>query len=640
MTAKNYHQTNPPDDLRLITCGSVDDGKSTLLGRLLWEAGVVKLDHWHQLNRASLIYGSQQGEIDYALLLDGLQAEREQGITIDLAWRYLITKERRFEIADCPGHEEYTRNMVSGALSAQAAILLLDVRQGITSQTRCHALILSLLGVQEIAIAINKMDLVEFAEQPFLSLVGEVKTLFRKINDLIQPLDKPKSNPNLTAIALCARAGDNIINNSPRMGWYRGPSLLAWMKYVKPVRSNPNAAPNLPLRLSIQAVLRDMQNPRWRWLFGFVLAGEINPHQSIMIQPSQQVSEIAYLGLGGKAISRGVKGEAVTLRLKDERDVGRGDILTLPNQSAPLSNEFTAYLIRLNEQPLNLDHRYKINLAGQTAQAIIKSIDHQLDEDRLQIVQAESFAGNSIFSVKLILDRPLVYHSFWQEPWLGKFILIDRLSHQTLALGLISQGSNHQANLTTQTSLITPQLRASLKQHKAGVLWFTGLSGAGKSTIANRVEVRLHRQGLHTTLLDGDNIRQGLNRDLGFGEADRMENIRRIAEVAKLMADAGLLCLTAFISPFQNERDLARQLIGGDRFVEIFIDAPLNECERRDPKGLYSKARAGEIANFTGIDQPYEPPLEPEIRIDTLTQPPEEAANRIITWLSQHGFFQ
>jgi bifunctional enzyme CysN/CysC len=600
--------------VRAITCGSVDDGKSTLIGRLLWDLGQVPDDQRAALEADSARHGTQGTAIDFALLVDGLSAEREQGITIDVAWRYLETARARIILADCPGHEQYTRNMATGASTADAAILLVDARHGIQTQTRRHAQILALMGVRRVALAINKMDLVGFSEARFDAVVGEFRPTAERLG--LEPL----------AVPISALGGDHVTGRSAAMPWYGGPTLLDWLE-----DTGADDTGDRPFRMAVQWVNRP--SPDFRGLAGMVAAGTVAPGDRVKLLPSGRESRIARVLLGDRDLPRAVAGQSVTLTLADALDAARGDVVAAAGDPPQAADQFEATLVWMAEQPLVPGRSYLLKLGTATVPATVKAPKYRIDVNSGEQLAAKTLALNEIGVAEVATARALVFEPYAESRDLGGFILIDRDSLATVAAGMIHFALRRAQNVHWQALEVSREARASLKGQRPAVLWFTGLSGAGKSTIANLVEKKLLAMGRHSYLLDGDNVRHGLNRDLGFTAADRVENIRRVGEVAKLMADAGLVVITAFISPFRAERRMVREMMAPGDFLEIFVDTPLAEAERRDVKGLYAKARAGKLANFTGIDSPYEPPEAPELRLDTTALGPEAAADRVVAAL-------
>lgn len=600
--------------LRFITCGSVDDGKSTLIGRLLYESKVLFEDQLGQLEADSKKLGTQGEELDFALLVDGLSAEREQGITIDVAYRFFATEKRKFIVADTPGHEQYTRNMVTGASTADLAVILIDARQGLLTQTRRHSYLVSLLGIRKVVVAINKLDLVSYSQAVFERIEAEYRAFAAQIG--LQ---------DIQCIPLSALRGDNMLETSPNTPWYQGPSLLAHLEDVPLEQARQNQA---PFRLPVQWVNRP--NLDFRGYCGNVAAGSVRVGERIRVLPSGQQSEITcILGSAGEQ-QQALCGQAVTLTLKDEIDISRGDLIALADAPPAVADQFEATLVWMDEEALLPGRPYLMKIGCRTVGMSCANLKHRVDVNSLEHLAAKTLELNGIGVCNLHLDRPIAFDAYADNRDTGGFIVIDRLSNRTVGAGMLHFALRRAQNVHWQAIDVNREAHAALKGQAPRMLWFTGLSGAGKSTIANLVERKLHALGRHTYLLDGDNVRHGLNRDLGFTEADRVENIRRVSEVARLMLDAGLITLVSFISPFRAERDMARGLAGDGNFLEIFIDAPLALAEQRDPKGLYLKARRGELKNFTGIDSPYEPPVAPDIHIDTQHETAEAAAERIV----------
>ena len=609
------------DLLRFITCGSVDDGKSTLIGRLLYDSRMIFEDQLAALERDSLSIGTQDGALDFALLVDGLAAEREQGITIDVAYRFFATERRKFIVADTPGHEQYTRNMVTGASTADAAVILIDARKGVLTQTRRHSYLVSLLGIRHVAVAVNKMDLVGYSESRF----EEIEAAYREFAARIG-LD------DVTCIPVSALRGDNMLGPGTDTPWYGGPSLMHWLESVE---VDADAAAQRRFRLAVQWVNRP--NLDFRGFSGMVASGSVRPGDRVRILPAGRTTRIlSILGAGGQC-DEARAGESITVTLTDEIDVSRGDVIAAADAPADVAAQFEATVIWMSEQPLLRGRSYLVRLGTRTVSGTISPIKHRVDVNTLERLAAERLELNEIGVCELELDQPVAFEPYADDRALGGFILIDRITNHTVGAGLINFALRRAINVHWQALDVDRAARAALKGQKPAVLWFTGLSGAGKSTIANRVEKRLHAAGRHTFLLDGDNVRHGLNKDLGFTDQDRVENIRRIAEVARLMSDAGLIVLVSFISPFRSERRMARTLMAEGEFLEIFVDTPLNVAEARDEKGLYAKARRGEIRNFTGIDSPYEPPEQPEIHLDTTRIAADDAADRIVAALATPG---
>jgi bifunctional enzyme CysN/CysC len=603
--------------LRFITCGSVDDGKSTLIGRLLFESKAIFEDQLSALESDSRRVGTQGEGLDFALLLDGLAAEREQGITIDVAYRFFSTEKRKFIVADTPGHEQYTRNMVTGASTADLAVILIDARKGLLTQTRRHSYLAHLIGIEHLVIAVNKMDLVGFDRARFDSIVAE----YRAFADSIDI-------GSFQAIPMSALAGDNITARSERTPWYQGPALIEHLESVEV--GDPGQAP-AAFRMPVQWVNRP--NLNFRGFAGLIAAGKVEPGDRIRIMPSGKTSRVSRIAAFEGDLPQAVAGQSVTLCLEAEIDCSRGDVIVAADAPAQIADQFEAALVWMADEPLLPGRPYWLKLATQTATVTVQAPKYQINVNTLEHLAAKTLELNAIGIVNLSTDRPVVFEPYAASRELGAFILIDKLSNATVAAGMIHFSLRRSQNIHWQALDISRESRARLKNQKPAVLWFTGLSGAGKSTIANLVEKKLHRMNRHTFLLDGDNVRHGLNKDLGFTKADRVENIRRVGEVARLMTDAGLIVITAFISPFRAERQMVRDMIARGEFIEVFVDTPLVEAERRDVKGLYKKARAGDLANFTGIDSPYEAPTAPEIRIDTLRMTPQQAADAIVEHL-------
>ncbi len=607
--------------LRFLTCGSVDDGKSTLIGRLLYESKMLFEDQLAAVESDSKKWGTQGDSIDFALLVDGLAAEREQGITIDVAYRFFSTERRKFIVADTPGHEQYTRNMVTGASTADAAILMVDARKGLLAQTRRHSYLVSLLGIRHIVVAINKMDLVGYEQARFDAIVADYRTFAAEAG--VRPA---------RFIPLSAFKGDNIVEPSANMPWYRGESLMAYLEAVEVDETRMQRA---ALRLPVQWVNRP--NLDFRGFAGTIAAGVVRPGDRIRVQPSGRESRVARIVSMEGDLPVAVAGQSVTLTLTDEIDISRGDLLSAADAPAQIADQFECTLVWMADEPLLPGRPYLMKIGTQTVTATVTSIKYQLDVDSREQLAARTLELNAIGVCNLSLDRPIAFDAYEDNRDTGGFILIDRLSNGTVGAGMLHFALRRAHNIHLQPVEVDKAARAALKRQKSCVIWLTGLSGAGKSTIANLVEKKLHAMGRHTYLLDGDNVRHGLNKDLGFTDADRVENIRRIGEVAKLMADAGLIVLTAFISPFRAERRLARELMPEGEFFEVYVDTPLAVAEERDVKGLYKKARRGELKNFTGIDSPYEEPENPELRIDTGHRSADQAADDIIAHLRVGG---
>ena len=609
--------------LRFITCGSVDDGKSTLIGRLLYESKMIFEDQLTALEQDSKKVGTQGENIDFALLVDGLAAEREQGITIDVAYRFFATEHRKFIVADTPGHEQYTRNMATGASTADLAVLLIDARQGVLTQTKRHAFIASQLGVRHIVLAVNKMDLVDYSEKVFNEIVDDFKTFADQLDI-----------PNLHAIPVSALAGDNVVDGSRYMPWYEGPSLLGYLEGID-VEAEETS---LPFRMPVQWVNRPDLD--FRGYAGRVAGGIVRPGDDVRVLPSGKQSKIARIVTMDSDLDEGVSGQSVTLTLTDEIDISRGDVIATSETPPEISDQFDTTIIWLSEEPMLPGRSYRMKTSSRLVSATVNAPKHKTDVNTLQKLPAKTLQLNEIGNCTLAVDRPIAFDSYNENRQTGSFILIDRMTNNTVGMGMINFPLRRAANIHWQNLDINKAANAEQKGQSPAVLWFTGLSGSGKSTIANEVQRRLFASGRHSFILDGDNVRHGLNRDLGFTDADRVENIRRVAEVSKLMVDAGLITLVSFISPFRAERDLARNLMEEGEFIEIFVNTPLSVAETRDPKGLYKKARAGNLKNFTGIDSPYEAPENPEIEINTDDMSLEDAAERVINGLIERGIIE
>jgi bifunctional enzyme CysN/CysC len=601
------------DTLRFITCGSVDDGKSTLIGRLLWESKQVFEDHLSALEKDSTRYGTQGEAMDLALLVDGLQAEREQSITIDVAYRFFATPRRRFVVADTPGHEQYTRNMATGASTSELAVIVVNASKGLQTQTHRHARIVALLGIRHLVMAVNKMDLVGWDENVFSQIVEDFQPVVRELGfESFQP------------IPVSALNGDNVTERSSATPWYAGPTLLSCLEEVDVTRG----AADLKFRMAVQFVNRPTQD--FRGYCGRIASGEVKVGDRVRVVPGGMESRVKSIVAWQAELPAAAMGESITLCLEDEVDVSRGNVIAAASDPAELSDQFEARVLCLSEHPLMAGRSYLLNLHTCQAAATITAIKHQVDVKTGSHLAARALGMNDIGVVNLSTDRPVPFEAYDRCRRLGGFILVDRLTNQTVGAGMIDFALRRAANIHWQAVDINKSVRAKQKLQKPVCLWFTGLSGSGKSTIANLLEKRMFVAGKHTYMLDGDNVRHGLNRDLGFSEADRIENIRRVTEVARLLVDAGLVVLVSFISPYRAERELARSRFEPGEFVEVFVDTPIEECERRDPKGLYAKARRGELANFTGIDSDYEPPESPEIRLDTMSESVEACVNRIL----------
>ncbi len=603
----------PDSLLRVLACGSVDDGKSTLIGRLLFECGSIPEDVMVVLERDSRRFGTVENGVDYALLVDGLAAEREQGVTIDVAYRYFETPRRRFILADAPGHQQYTRNMATGASNADLAILLVDARKGLLVQTRRHAAIATMLGIRQVVLAVNKMDLVGFDQAVFGQMVGAFETLRAQLNGIV-----------VTAIPVCARDGDNVTEPGSRMAWYDGPTLLTALEGAD---DGSGTDPDRPFRMPVQIVSRPDHS--FRGYAGTVASGVLRPGDAVVNAVSRIEARVERIVTMDADLESALPGQAVTVVLDREIDVSRGDVL-VSGPLPELAEQITARVVWMDETPLFRGRAYLFLLGTSAVVGTITEITSRLDIDTLGEETARELHVNEIGVVHISLSQPVACEPYAVSRELGGFILVDRLTRGTVGAGMVVDVLSARSPIYWHHLDVDKTARAGLKGQLPSVLWFTGLSGAGKSTIANLVEKRLHAQGRHTMILDGDNVRHGLNRDLGFSEADRVENIRRVAEVAKLFVEAGLVVLVSFISPYRAERSLARDCVEEGEFLEIFVDTPVDECRRRDPKGLYQKADAGQIRNFTGVDAPYEEPLSPEIRLRTLEASPEELAEQVV----------
>jgi len=599
--------------LRFLTCGSVDDGKSTLIGRLLYDSKMIFEDQMAALEADSKKVGTQGGEIDFALLVDGLAADREQGITIDVAYRFFSTDTRKFIVADTPGHEQYTRNMVTGASTADAAIILIDARKGVLTQTRRHSYLVSLLGIRHVVVAINKMDLVDYCQDTFDAIVADYRQFAAGFDF-----------HDMQAIPLSGLEGDNVLQASPHTPWYSGPSLMQYLDTVDIRDPRERGA----LRLPVQWVNRP--NLDFRGFCGRLAGGCVRPGDAVRVLPSGVQTRVKAVYTGFEEVAEACVGDAITLTLADEVDASRGDVLVAAEAPPEVADQFEAKLLWMSEHAITPGRQYLLKLATKEVTATITEIKYRVDVNTGAHLAAKTLALNGIASVRLSTSAPLVFEPYQVNRSLGSFILIDKLTFETVGAGMIEFALRRASNIHWQALELNKATRAAQKHQAPKCIWFTGLSGSGKSTIANLLEKRLHAEGKHTYLLDGDNVRHGLNRDLGFTEADRVENIRRVAEVARLMVDAGLVVLVSFISPFCSERRMARELFGEGEFVEVFVDTPIEDCEKRDVKGLYAKARKGELKNFTGIDSPYEAPESPEIRLLTEQDSAEACVEQIL----------
>ena len=609
------------DLLRFIACGRVDDGKSTLIGRLLHDAGLVPEDQLAAAAADSRKFGTRGRDLDLALLLDGLQAEREQRITIDVAYRFFATARRRFIVADAPGHEQYTRNMATGASTSEAAVVLVDARRSIAPQTHRHSFIVSLLGIRHVILAVNKMDLVGWDEGRFAAITGDYLDFARKIG-----ID------DVRCVPVSALVGANVLSPSEEMPWYRGPALLDLLESMEVSTDSAGRA----FRMPVQWVNRP--DPDFRGFSGTIASGTVRPGDRVVACPSERESTVERIVTGDGDLDAACAGQSVTLVLADEIDVGRGDLLADPGDPPAATDQFAAHLLWMHEDPLLPERQYLLKIGTRVTTAQVTALRYRIDVSTVEHVAARTLALNEVGYGNLALDEAVAFDPYRAVRETGGFILIDRFTNATVGAGMVDFGLRRADNLTRQDLDVGKEQRARHKGQRPCILWFTGLPASGKSTTANRVEKKLAALGRHSYLLDGDNVRLGLNRDLGFTDADRVENIRRVAEVAKLFVDAGLLVLVSFISPFRDERRMARELVEEGEFVEIFVDTPLEECERRDPKGLYRKARAGEIVNFTGIDSAYEPPDNAEIVLKTVDRSVEELSDEVVDHLRRGGY--
>ena len=600
--------------LRFITCGSVDDGKSTLIGRLLYDSKMIFEDQLAALEADSKKVGTQGQEIDFALLVDGLAAEREQGITIDVAYRFFATEKRKFIVADTPGHEQYTRNMVTGASTADLAVILIDARKGVLVQTRRHSYLAHLIGIKNIVLAVNKMDLIGYDQARYEAIVEDYRAFATGIGIT-----------QFTAMPISGFKGDNITGPSPNTPWYTGPSLISFLETVPLDETSDQGK---PFRLPVQWVNRP--NLDFRGFSGMIATGVVKPGDTVRVLPSGKTSTVTRIVTFDGDLEEAVAGQSITLCLADEVDCSRGDVIAIADSPPQVADQFEATIVWMADEALIPGRSYWLKLGAQMVTAQVHAPKYQVNVNTMEHLAAKTLELNAIGVANITTDKAVVFEPYTESRDLGGFILIDKLTNATVAAGMLHFSLRRSQNVHWQALDITREKHADLKNQSPAVLWFTGFSGAGKSTIANLVEKKLVRMNRHTFLLDGDNVRHGLNKDLGFTEADRIENIRRVGEVAKLMTDAGLIVLTAFISPFRSERQMVRDIMKSGEFIEIFVDTTLADAEARDVKGLYKKARAGQLANFTGIDSPYEPPLDPEIRIDTTKLTPEQAADLIV----------
>ena len=600
--------------LRFITCGSVDDGKSTLIGRLLYDSKMIFEDQLEALQADSKRVGTQGQEIDFALLVDGLAAEREQGITIDVAYRFFATEKRKFIVADCPGHEQYTRNMFTGASTADLAIMMIDARKGVLVQTRRHSYLCNLIGIKNIVLAVNKMDLVDYSQQVFDEIVADYTAFAHEIGI-----------KSFTAMPISGFKGDNITTLSENTPWFTGQPLI---EHLESVELDLTTDQTKPLRLPVQWVNRP--NLDFRGFSGLISSGSVKPGDAVRVLPSGKTSTVTKIVTLDDELDEAVAGQSVTICFADEVDCSRGNVIAVADAPPEVSDQFEATIVWMDDDPLHVGRAYWLKLGTQTVSVTVQQPKYTVNVNTMEHLAAKTLELNAIGVAELATDKPIVFEPYALSRTLGGFILIDKITNRTVGAGMLHFSLRRAQNVHWQATDIGREEHAGLKNQKARVLWFTGLSGSGKSTIANEVEKSLNLMNRHTFLLDGDNVRHGLNKDLGFTEADRIENIRRVGEVAKLMADAGLIVLTAFISPFRVERDMVRAMLPDAEFIEIFVDTPLEVAEARDVKGLYKKARSGALKNFTGIDSPYEPPLNPEIRVNTVEMTATEAAEYIV----------
>jgi bifunctional enzyme CysN/CysC len=608
-------QRNKPT-LRFITCGSVDDGKSTLIGRLLFDSKAIFDDQLASLENDSRQFGTQGEKMDLALLVDGLQAEREQGITIDVAYRFFATDKRRFIVADTPGHEQYTRNMATGASTAQLAVILIDARKGVLTQTRRHSRIVAMMGIRHVVLAVNKMDLMGFSPTVFDAIVSEYQQFAKDLGFVTSQ-----------AIPLSGLDGDNVLQRSAQTPWYTGPSLMTYLDTVDVWQRPERQA----FRMPVQWVNRP--NLDFRGFCGTVAEGHVKPGDAVRVMPSGVQTHIKQVWCGFDDVPQALQGQAITLTLAHEVDASRGDVLVAADRPAEVADQFEAKLLWMSEHAMTPGRQYMLKLAAKEVSATVTAIKYRQDVNTGAHLAAKTLGLNEIACVNLSTGAPVVFEPYAVNPVLGSFILIDKLTFETVGAGMLDFALRRASNIHWQALEVSKQSREQLKLQKAQCVWLTGLSGSGKSIIANLLEKRLHSMGKHTYVLDGDNVRHGLNRDLGFTEADRVENLRRVGEVARLMVDAGLVVIVSFISPFKADRDWARGLFAPGEFTEVFVDTPLVECEKRDVKGLYAKARSGELKNFTGIDSPYEAPLAPDVRLDTTELSPEACVSLLMAHL-------
>ena len=619
-TLEADRQATAKGQLRFLTCGSVDDGKSTLIGRLLYDTKLIFEDQLATLERDSKKHGTTGEDIDFALLVDGLEAERQQGITIDVAYRFFNTDKRSFVVADTPGHEQFTRNMATGASNCDLAVILVDARKGILTQTKRHSYICSLLGIRNVVLAVNKIDLMAFDEDVFDRIVADYR-----------PFAEPLGFQTLKPIPMSARFGDNVTSRSPRMPWYAGPTLL---EHLESIDIDADAVKK-PFRFPVQWVNRPDLD--FRGFSGTVATGKVRPGDKIVVASSGQQTSVARIVTYDGDLPEAKAGDAVTVTLTDEIDIARGDLLVQSSARPEVADQFAGHLLWMADEPLLPGRNYLMRIGARFVPTKVTALKHKIDVDTLEHLAGRTLGLNEIGFCNFATSQQIAFDPYEENRETGAFILIDRYTNATVGAGMISFGLRRAANIHLHAGLVSRHEREKLNGHKPAVLWFTGLSGSGKSTIANLVEHRLYERGVRTFLLDGDNVRHGLNRDLGFADADRVENIRRVGEVAKLFTEAGLIVLCSFISPFRAERRMIRELLPEGEFLEVFVDTPIEECMKRDPKGLYAKAVKGEIANFTGVTSPYELPENPEIVLETALMEPVESADRLIDELAKRG---